>query len=136
MALEITDESVGDSKMFKPLLDKIENIKDVLADGAYDTNDNFDYLDERGVGPPGIKIRDNAVINDEFPARANAVKERQKLGYEKWAKKHEYGKRWASEGLFSGVKRIFGETVRATTVDGMIQEVKMKFLLYNLLLRI
>ena len=136
LAVEVTDECVGDSKMFKSLLEKIENIEDVLADGAYDTNDNFNYMDGRGVGPPGIKVRANAVIDDESPARAEAVKERKKLGYKKWKEEHGYGRRWASEGVFSCVKRVFGESVRATTVEGMMQEVKMKFLLYNLLLSI
>lgn len=51
-----------------------------MADGAYDTNDNFNYLDERGVGPPGIKVRANAVIDYESPGRAKAIKERKKLG--------------------------------------------------------
>ena len=31
-----------------------------------------------------------------------------------------YGQRWASEGVFSAVKRYFGETVRVTSVEGMI----------------
>jgi len=31
------------------------------------------------------------------------------LGYDEWKKKHGYGKRWAVEGTFSAVKRIFGE---------------------------
>lgn len=39
--------------------------------------------------------------------------------------------RWISEGYFSAVKRMFGENIRATSVDGMIQKVNMKFLFYN-----
>jgi len=45
--------------------------------------------------------------------------------------KYCYGMRWASEGFFSAVKRMFGENIRATSAEGMIQEVKMKFLFYN-----
>ena len=41
--------------------------------------------------------------------------------------------RWISEGYFSAVKRIFGENMRATSAEGMIQEVRMKFLFYNIL---
>jgi hypothetical protein len=39
--------------------------------------------------------------------------------------------RWKVEGLFSSIKRIFGETVQATSPEGMMKEVMMKFLFYN-----
>jgi len=41
-------------------------------------------------------------------------------------KKYYYGMRWASKGFFSAIKRMFGENIGATSVEGMIQEVKMK----------
>jgi hypothetical protein len=44
--------------------------------------------------------------------------------------------RWASEGYFSAVKRIFGEDTRGTSKEGMVQEMKMKFLFYNILAQI
>jgi hypothetical protein len=31
------------------------------------------------------------------------------------------------------VKRIFGENVRASSIDGMTREVKMKFLFYQMI---
>ena len=34
-------------------------------DGAYDTNDAFNLMAEKGVDCPGIKIRENAVVGDE-----------------------------------------------------------------------
>ena len=49
---------------------------------------------------------------------------------------HPYGRRWAVEGLFSSIKRIFGETVRAVSPEGMISEVKRAFILYNILINI
>lgn len=134
ISLEVSDEKTADSEMFKPLLEPLKNLKDILADGAYDTYDNFTYLmTERGLDPPGIKIRENA-SRKGLTDRAFAVREYQKIGYEDWKKKHNYGQRWSSEGLFSAVKRMFGETVRATSMEGMIREVESKFLLYNMLL--
>ncbi len=41
-----------------------------------------------------------------------------------------------AETLFSGAKRIFGESVRATSIEGMFQEVRMKFLFYNMLINL
>ena len=46
---------------------------------------------------------------------------------------HNYGKRWAAEGVFSAIKRIFGETVRATSTEGMFCEVpRMLTFYYNI----
>ncbi len=63
IALEVTREDVHDSKKFKDIIDRISNnnsssndsnnnnttkkIDKVIADGAYDSNDNFNYLTER-----------------------------------------------------------------------------------------
>jgi len=57
------------------------------------------------------------------------------LGYEGWRDKYKYGKRWYSEGPFSAVKRKFGEFVRATKVKNMLNEVKLKYLVYNAIIR-
>ena len=132
VALEVTDEKTADCEMFKPLLDDLE-LKDVLADGAYDNRDNFEFLSVKGIDKPGIKIRKNA-SGRGLSDRAFAVREFQRLGYEKWKMKHNYGKRWSAEGFFSAMKRCFGECVRATTINGAIMEVRRKFMFYNMLL--
>jgi len=131
--LESTDTS--DSEVLRPLLKDI-NIKEALMDGAYDTNDAFDFLKEKGVDCPGIKIRENAVVGNEITARSNAVLEYKKNGYKGWKQMHQYGRRWAVEGFFSSIKRIFGETVRASSPEGMVNEIKRAFILYNILIRI
>ncbi|MFH0862903.1 MAG: IS5 family transposase [Candidatus Altiarchaeota archaeon] len=134
VTLEVTDEETADCEMFKPLLEPIKKLKDVLGDGAHDTYECFEYcMSDRGIGPSGLKIREKADRTGQTD-RAYAVREFQKLGYEKWKKKHKYGMRWDSEGFFSGTKRTFGESVRATSWAGMVQEVRSKFWLYNLLL--
>ncbi len=134
ISIEITDEKVGDCKMLELLLKGI-SIRDALLDGAYDNEAAFEFFKRKGVDPPGIKIRKNA-FRRGLSERAFAVREFQKLGYEEWKKKHDYGKRWAAEGFFSAVKRCFGETVKATSVEGMILEVRRKFLFYNMLLNL
>jgi len=42
--------------------------------------------------------------------------------------------RWKVEELFSSLKRIFGEGVRATSREGMFREVRMKVNCYNILI--
>lgn len=140
LAMEITDERTGDGKMLKPLVEKTEKnvgkekIKRVSADGAYDSKENFDYLDGKGI-EPAIKMRKNSSTRARgSPSRAKHVREMKELGYEGWKDKYRYGERWMAESFFSGVKRTFGETTRAKTIEGMFQEVEMKFSFYNALI--
>ena len=45
----ITDSSTGDAKEFIHLLEPIENVKVAAADGANDSNKNFEYCDDRRI---------------------------------------------------------------------------------------
>ncbi len=136
VTLEITDERISDKEMAKPLLDGV-NLEDVLGDGAYDTEDLFNFLKEKGISRPGIKIRKNAVVSDDPDSeRANSVLDFKKWGYPYWRMAHQYGRRWAVEGFFSAIKRIFGESVRATSTEGMIKEVRRIFSFYNIILSV
>jgi len=113
----------------------VKNIKKVLGDGAYDTRELFNLLKQKNI-EAGIRMRKSASTRSRGSSyRAQCVRERKKLGEKKWKEKHKYGERWAVESYFSAVKRIFGEYVSATSPEGMIKEVRMKFFLYNMLLR-
>ena len=48
-----------------------------------------------------------------------------------WKKHIEYGSRWQVEIFFSAFKRIFGSSVRAKTMDNIIQEIALKIQRYN-----
>ena len=142
LGIEITDERVGDSTEFENLVSQAEHtlngrkIKRVLADGAHDTKDNFKFLNRKDI-QSGIRIRKNASTRSRgSPYRARCVRELKKIGYETWKEKYQYGMRWASEGYFSAVKRLFKEDTRATSKEGMVQEVMMKFLFYNTLAQV
>jgi IS5 family transposase len=142
VGLEVTDERISDHEKFDDLLGDAENnlgkgkIKLVLADGNYDTKDNFNSLKARGI-EAGIKTRINASTRARGSSyRAEYIREFRRLGYDKWRDKYRYGSRWSVEGVFSAVKRIMGESVRASSIEGMFREVKMKFIFYNLLLTV
>lgn len=129
LSLEVTDEKTGDSEVFEELVGDLD-LEDCLADGAYDSEEIFKILEKKGVDPPpGVKLRKDA--NTGLSPRGKAAREFHELGYEEWKEKHDYGKRWSVEGFFSAVKRCFGETVRAATPEGMVQEVKRKFTLVS-----
>ena len=68
LALEVTDEKVHDSKMMKKLVENVlkikpnkKKIKSLLGDGAYDSNDNFRFLNEKKIDPI-IKVKRNSAV--------------------------------------------------------------------------
>jgi transposase len=140
LALEVTDEKVHDGKMMCRLVDcmlkqnNAVNIKTVLEDGAYDSNENFKYLQEKKI-QPGIKVRKNSIISSKNNKVRNREVELQTDDPLKWKKKRGYGKRWMAETAFSSIKRTYGEYVSATRFQNMVKEMIMKVYLYNLFRR-
>lgn len=66
VSMSVTKEDVYDGKMLKELVDgvpKIHSIKKVLADGGYDSKDNFRYLDRQNILPI-IKVRKNSSVKN------------------------------------------------------------------------
>jgi hypothetical protein len=140
LSMEVTDETVQDETCCTPLIDSAQDslqsgtIKNILGDGAYDHLTIFNDLEERHISS-SIKIRSNASRRSRgSPYRAECAREFLDAGYPEWAKNHDYGSRWAVEGVFSAMKRIYGETVKATSIEGMFHELRLKFCVYNLLL--
>jgi transposase len=132
VAFEITDERVSDHKMVKPLLNDIK-MKDSLMDAGYDKEEIYMFLEEKGINKPRINPRKDAIVNPKT-VRSDSILEHNKFGHDSWKRLHKYGMRWAAEGIFSAIKRIFGETVRATSTYGMFQEVKRRIAFYTIVL--
>lgn len=112
------------------------NIPEFFGDGSFDTHSLFDLCDFYLISPK-IKISKDAVINSDGSWRRNTeVKKYKKLGYEKWAKQNKYGNRWTgTEGIFSAVKRIFGDRVRSKKVENMCLEAERRFWAYQVIKR-
>jgi hypothetical protein len=138
LAMEVTDERTGDSKMFKPLVERASeqtNVKLALADPAYDSRENFNFLEAKGI-EPGIKIKRGASGKARGSwARRRAAREFMK-DEEKWKRKVGYGRRWAAEGAFSNLKRTFGEFVAAHKFENMAKEMTLKAFCYNLVMNL
>ena len=52
LSMEGTDERVTDAEKFKDLVNgakKVANVVGVLGDGAYDSKENFDFLEANGI---------------------------------------------------------------------------------------
>ena len=102
-------------------------VRKFYGDGAYDTNGMFVALRETGTEPV-VKIRTTATAKirsnrHNSKARRRAVREYQARGYTVWAEQKRYGLRWpGTEGIFSAVKRKFGENVVARSPRGLEAE--------------
>lgn len=123
-------------KHIKEIVDDGNSVGRFFGDGSFDTHSLFDICDQYKIKPV-IKIR--KVADPEAKGswrRSLEVRKYKKLGYKKWAKKNEYGRRWTgTEGIFSAVKKIYGERVRAHKVANMCLEAKRKFWAYQLIKR-
>lgn len=131
LSREIADETVLDETCCTPLIDSAQHslqtgtLKIILGDGAYDHLTIFNDLDDRHISSL-IKIRTNASRRSNGSSyRTEYAREFLDAGYTDWAKSHAYGARWAIEGVFSAMKRIFGESVKASSIEGMFHEMRL-----------
>lgn len=134
LKVEVSLEGEGGSepeiaeKHMNELISEGKTIDEFFGDGSFDAHGLFDFCDQHAIKPV-IKIRESADPDAEGSWRRSVkVKKYQKLGYKKWAKQNNYGRRWTgTEGIFSAVKKIYGERVRAHLVANMCLEAKRKF---------
>ena len=131
----VTKEDVHDGKILKELvgdvISKNNHIQKVLADGAYDSKDNFEYLDKLKITPV-IKVKKNSSIknNLKFIPRKSSILEQLK-DIKQWKKKYGYGYRWMAESAFSSIKRTFGEHISSVKWSNIVNELMLKASLYN-----
>jgi len=106
-------------------------VEKFLGDGAYDTNRLFSFLDKRGI-ESAIPVQKNARVNfGKNVRRSLEILERGRKTWKRWSRDKGYGMRWAVEGMFSAVKRVFGEKTRAKTRANMCLEVMRRFWAYE-----
>jgi hypothetical protein len=134
LSLEVTSEEVHDGKMLKKLVANVsENnkTKRVLADGIYDSNNNFRYLSKKHI-KPGIKTIRNSKVKSTNCSVRNISVLRQQTSLKGWKRSVSYGQRWMIETVFSCIKRMFGEYVNARKFHNMTKELIIKASLYNM----
>lgn len=144
LSMKVTKEDVGDGRMLKSLVKDASinvqqqqqaNIQSVLADGAYDSRDNFQFLHDNDIGS-AIKVRKNSSVKSMgCYARKMAVLQ-QLRNFDKWKHSVSYGRRWAAETVFSSMKRIFGEHIVSIKWKSIVKELLMKAHVYNMFMQI
>ncbi|MEM4040112.1 MAG: transposase, partial [Thermoplasmata archaeon] len=136
--LEIHIQGEGQSepkvaeKQIKEASEKYK-IKKFYGDSAYDTNNMFDILQSVGA-EAAIKIRKNAAPENIRGSKRRRKEARvyKRLGYRKWAVYKKYGMRWVgTEGIFSAVKRKYGENTVSRSKEGLIAEGYQRFWAYD-----
>ena len=106
-------------------------MKGILADGMYDSNNNFRYLSKNHI-KPGIKTRSNSKGRSTNCYARNMSVLRQHTNLKRWKRRMSYEYRWMAETVFSSIKRTFGEHVTARKFPYMVKEIFLKAALCNL----
>src|SRR6476660_10125727 len=107
------------------------HVKGILADGMYDSNNNFRYLSRNHI-KPGIRTRSNSKVRPTNCKARNMSVIRQQTNLKRWKRSVSYGQRWMAETVFSSIKRTFGEYVTARKFQNMAKEILLKASLYNM----
>lgn len=124
-------EAESTEQQLAELLKKDVDIVAAGGDGAMDNKSLWNFCEEQNLEPI-IKPDKNALDDTDCTLRNQQVKERNKVGYKKWSRRHKYGQRWpATEGIFSAIKCIFGEQLLATSEKGMLKEASSKIWAYQ-----
>jgi hypothetical protein len=102
-----------------------------MTDKAHDNRRNFNLLESLDVEPI-IAIRNNATTRErECHLRRKEALLIKKLGYQRWKRIKDVGRRWIAEIVFSSIKRVLGEDLFSKKLSAQKVEVGLKIMLYN-----
>lgn len=143
LSMEVIDQYIHNNKVLPKLVENVSINNEfavagrVLGDGAYDSNDTFRFLSERGI-MPCVMVRKNSRIRWKTAnlLRNLSVIAQRGNNFEQWKDRISNGQRWIVETVFSVLKRMFGEYVYSVKMENMKQELMPKASLYNKFLSI
>lgn len=132
VAAVVSTNSFKDSQLLEDLLDQVEeNIKQVSADGAYDSRNCYEALRERKARvaiPPrrGARIWRHANTRGERHIRDENLRAIRRVGRAHWKRESGYHRRSLAETAVLRVKMIFGERVGARSFDGQAAQLLVR----------
>ena len=115
------------------LSERVLMIKKFYGYGAFDQSPLFDKLHSLDIEPV-IRMRKNASAEYARGSKFRRwkVREYKNMGYERWSSLNSYGMRWpGTEGIFSAVKRKFGENTVSKLPVNLECEGYQRFLAYD-----
>lgn len=130
-AVVVTPNSISDGEVFGELVEQVESeIKQISADGAYDTTDCYKEIDSATVVaiPPreGARIWQHSNSRKEPLARDENLRRIRKVGKKRWKREVGYYRRSLAENAIYRVKAIFGDRLSARDLDAQVCEMMIK----------
>ena len=130
VSIKITPSNVNDTTVFPELLDIAQerfDVKEISADKAYLSEKNLRHAESIGSAPY-IPFKSNTT------GRGSALwrKLHAQFVFNETEFKAHYHKRSNVETTFSMVKAKFGDSIRAKSDTGQMNEVLLKFLCHNI----
>lgn len=142
LAAVVTTNDVADCEVLPQLLDGIdEEIEQVSGDGAYDTEDCYDAIDQQGASA-AIPPRRNAKIwqhgNRKAPPhpRDENLRRIRKVGRKRWKQESSYHRRSLAETTMFRLKTIFGGKLRRRTFDAQAVELFLQCAALNRMIQL
>ena len=156
LACSVTTDKTADSSLFIPLIKELlqtfgkdlDNVSIIIfADKVYDTNAIHQFCKDNGiiaiipVKKDARADRNNArskqaQIQFTFGSRykdVQKISKARRLKYQnKWKQETSYGQRAAVEGVFSTIKRLFGEDIKSKNWGNIIKEIYCKIAAHNI----
>lgn len=132
VAVVVTTNDFKDSQLLPDLLDQVEGeLKQVSADGAYDSRNCYDAIRAGGARaaiPPrrGARIWRHANTKGERHLRDENLRAIRRAGRAQWKRESSYHRRSLAETAVFRVKMIFGERVRARSFAGQAAQLLVR----------
>ncbi len=132
VAVTVSTNDFADSQLLPDLLVQVEDeIKQVSADGAYDTRNCYEALsarEARAAIPPrkGARIWQHGNTKTERHIRDENLREIRRKGRREWKRESNYDRRSLAETQVLRVKCIFGERVSARSFEGQAAQMLVR----------
>jgi IS5 family transposase len=132
VAVVVSTNSFKDSQILPDLLEQVEDeLKQVTADGAYDSRNCYDAIGERKARaaiPPQKRARiwRHGNTKTERHIRDENLREIRRKGRRQWKQDSNYHRRSLAETQVFRVKMIFGERVSARSFDGQATQLLVR----------
>lgn len=137
VAMVVSTNDIGDGEVLPDLLEQIEeSLLQASCDGAYDSFENHDLLNQRGAKitiPPreNAKIRRHGNSKDPPLSRDEIIRAIRKLGRAEWKRQSGYHRRSIAETAMFRYKKIFGDELSARLFESQANEAFIKCNLLN-----
>lgn len=132
LAISVTNNDIDDASMLEPLLQQIPlPIAKVAADGAYDQQKVYDYLQKRQIQaliPPRVnaivwKDKQGQILAHQRNQAVIACKE---FGSSEWKKQTGYHRRSMAETAMYRLKTTFSERLKSRLINNQKVEIRIK----------